>query len=87
MPIFQPSPSEPTRLVTEERAPSKKTSLNSDVPVAWMIGRSSMPGSRIGTSRYDRPLCRLEPASVRTIAKPQSAQWASEVQTFCPLMT
>ena len=33
------------------RAPSKNTSLNSDVPVSCRIGRTVIPGCRIGTSR------------------------------------
>ena len=39
------------------RASSKKTSLNSAVPVICFSGRTSTPGWSIGTSRYDRPLC------------------------------
>ena len=69
------------------RAPSKNTSLNSAVPVIWRIGRISIPGWSIGTSRYDRPLCRAEPSSVRHTTKHQSDHWASEVQTFWPSMT
>ena len=37
------------------RASSKNTSLNSEVPVIWTIGRTSTPGWSSGTSRYDRP--------------------------------
>jgi hypothetical protein len=32
-------------------ASSKNTSLNSEVPVIWRIGRISMPGCPCGTSR------------------------------------
>ena len=48
---FQPSPGWPTTFPASLRAPSKKTSLNSESPVSWRIGRTSIPGWRIGTSR------------------------------------
>ena len=47
----QPSPGSPTTRLASVRAPSKNTSLNSDVPVSWRIGRTVIPGWRIGTSR------------------------------------
>ncbi len=47
----QPSPGSPTTRLACVRAPSKNTSLNSDVPVSWRIGRTVIPGWRIGTSR------------------------------------
>ena len=49
--IRQPSPGAPTTLPSAVRAPSKNTSLNSDVPVSCRIGRTVTPGCRIGTSR------------------------------------
>ncbi|SKU19455.1 Uncharacterised protein [Mycobacteroides abscessus subsp. abscessus] len=52
----QPSPGSPTTKSAEVRALSKNTSLNSEVPVNWMMGRISTPGWSRGTSRYDRPL-------------------------------
>ena len=62
MATFQPpSHGSPTTCRRAVRAPSKKTSLNSDVPVICSIGRISMPGWRMGTSRYDRPWWRWEP--------------------------
>ena len=47
----QPSPGSPTTWAAAVRAPSKNTSLNSEVPVSWRIGRTVTPGWRIGTSR------------------------------------
>ncbi len=47
----QPSPGAPTMFSARVRAPSKKTSLNSEVPVSWVIGRISTPGWSSGTSR------------------------------------
>ena len=47
----QPSPTSPTTLAAAVRAPSKKTSLNSEVRVSWVMGRTSMPGWSMGTSR------------------------------------
>jgi hypothetical protein len=49
--IRQPSPGSPTTLAAAVRAPSKMTSLNSEVPVSCLIGRTVTPGWRIGTSR------------------------------------
>ena len=51
----QPSPTAPTTIDASVRASSKKTSLNSAVPVSCTIGRTSTPGWSIGTSRYDNP--------------------------------
>ena len=51
MATFHPLPAPPTTLVAAVRAPSKNTSLNSEVPVTWRIGRISTPSWRIGTSR------------------------------------
>jgi hypothetical protein len=66
------------------RAPSKKTSQNSAVPVRFLIGRTVMPGCRIGTSRYDRPAWRFSAGSVRASTKHQSELCACEVQIFWP---
>ena len=68
-------------------ASAKKTSLNSPPPVICSIGRTSMPGWSIGTSRNDRPLWRTEPGSVRATTKHQCDTWASDVHTFWPSIT
>ncbi len=83
----QPLPGSPTHSEAGVRAPSKNTSLNSAVPVIWRIGRISMPGWSIATSRYDNPWWRWEPTSVRATTKHQSDHCASDVQTFWPSMT
>ena len=70
------------------RAPSKNTSLNSEVPVICTMGRTSMPGCRIGTSRYERPLCfggaRGPCGRGRSTSPPAAPR---DVQIFCPVMT
>ena len=50
-----PSFTSPTTRSAPVRAPSKNTSLNSEVPVICRMGRTSTPGWSIGTSRYDSP--------------------------------
>ena len=55
MATFQPPLTSPTTFSIGVRAPSKNTSLNSDVPVSCTMGRISMPGWRMGTSRYEMP--------------------------------
>ena len=77
----------PTTRSALVRASLKKTSLNSAEPVSCFSGFTSMPGWRIGQSRYDRPLCFGASASVRQTTKHQSERWASVVQTFWPLIT
>ena len=51
MATCQPLPSPPTTRSASVRAPVKNTSLNSEVPVSWLIGRMSTPSWSIGTSR------------------------------------
>ncbi len=69
----QPSPGAPTTSSAAASASVKNTSLNSEVPVSWTMGRTSTPAWRIGTSRQDSPRCRREPASVLASRKHQSA--------------
>ena len=84
---FQPSFTSPTTFALSVRASSKKTSLNSAVPVICFSGRTLTPGWSIGTSMYDRPLWASASGSVRTTAKHQCARCASVVHTFCPFTT
>ncbi|MCY1300729.1 hypothetical protein D9M70_503060 [compost metagenome] len=86
MAIFQPSPGAPRILVASVSASSKNTSLNSEVPVSCSMGRTVMPGWSIGTSRKDSPWWPTLPGVVRAMTKHHSDSWASEVQTFCPLI-
>ncbi len=84
MATAHPLPSPPT--TSAATAPSKKTSLNSEVPDICRMGRTSTrPGWSIRTSRNDSPRWRRDPASVRARTKHQSASRASEVQIFCPV--
>ena len=46
---FQPSLTSPSTIERSVRASSKKTSLNSAVPVIWTSGRTVTPGWCIGT--------------------------------------
>ena len=48
MATFQPLFTPPTTSMALARAPSKNTSLNSEVPVTWRIGRISTPSWRSG---------------------------------------
>ena len=77
----------PTLSVPSVRALSKNTSLNSESPVIWRIGRIVTPGWRSGTSSSTKPLWRTEPASERASTKIQSDSCAHEVQTFWPSIT
>ena len=79
-----PPSTSPTMLSASVVAPVKKTSLNSESPVTWWIGRISTPSCRMGTRRYEMPLCLAASRLVRASTKHQSAQWACEVHTFCP---
>ncbi len=83
----QPLPTSPSTRSASVVASEKKTSLNSPPPVIWWMGRTSTPGWSMGTSRNDRPLWRADAGSVRATTKHQCETWASEVQTFWPLMT
>jgi hypothetical protein len=47
----QPSPTSPTTLSAGGPGPSKNTSLNSEVRVSWVMGRTSTPGWSMGTRR------------------------------------
>jgi hypothetical protein len=51
MATFQPPLISPTTMSAGVRASSKKTSLNSLVPVGWRRGRTVTPGWSMGTSR------------------------------------
>ena len=65
----QPLLTPPTTLASGQRASLKNTSLKSAVPSGWVIGRTSILGWRIGTSRYEMPACFGAPGSVRASRK------------------
>src|SRR5690625_2174677 len=85
MAYFQPPSTSPMRLLSSVTAPSKKTSLNSEVPVICWIGRISTPSCLSGTMMYEMPLWRGL-SLVRQTTKHQSDQCASDVQTFYPVI-
>jgi len=68
--------------VTFTRASVKNTSPNSLAPLICLSGRASTPGWSMSMSSIDRPLCRADPGSVRTIAKILSPCTALVVQIF-----
>ena len=51
MATFQPLLTPPTTFSSGQRALVKKISLKSALPSTWAIGRTSMPGWSMGTSR------------------------------------
>ena len=83
MTTFQPCPIGPTTMSAGVRASVKNTSLNSAVPVIWVIGRISTPGWSTGHSRKLIPSCFFAAVgSVRQTTKIQSAMWPRLVHTF-----
>ena len=59
--------------------------MNSASPVSWTSGRTSTPGWCMSTTRYEMPRCLGASGSDRARQTPQSANWAYDVHTFCPL--
>ena len=83
----QPSFSAPIRCPTGTNTSSKNSSQKSAEPVACAIGRTSMPGECMSTTRQLMPLCFGTSGSVRTRSMHQSAANAQLVHTFCPVTT
>ena len=69
------------------RAPSKKTSLNSAVPVISPIGPDLHPGLVHADQQERQATVVAGRGPVRATTKHQSHQWASDVHTFCPSIT
>nr|WP_291411680.1 hypothetical protein [Actinophytocola sp.] len=80
----QPSPSSPSRSASGTAAPSRNTSQKLVPPVSCRIGRTSTPDCRMGTRNAVSPRCFGASGSVRTSARPRSANRPLEVQIFCP---
>ena len=80
-----PCPTGPRIRSTGMTTSSMKISLNSESPVIWRIGRTSTPGACMSMRKYVRPSCLFSDASVRARRMHQSAMWANDDQTFCPL--
>ena len=87
MATAHPPSTSPTMSSARARAPSKKTSLNSAVPVTCRIGRISMPSWSIGTRKKLMPLCLGASRFVRASTKHHCDHWASDVHTFWPWST
>ena len=85
----QPSPGAPRRFSAGTATSEKKTSLKS---AAWGSvssgrGRHVIPADLMSTIRALIPRCLGTSVSVLTKHRHQSAWWAPEVHTFCPLTT
>ena len=85
--ISHPCPSAPRRFSTGTRTSLMNTSLNSEPPSIWRIGRMSMPRLRMSIRSTERPPHLVPSVEVRTRTKNQSEMWASVVHTFCPFTT
>src|SRR5215831_5835840 len=69
------------------RTSVKYTSLKWEAPEICLMRRVSMPGDFMERKKKVNPLCLGALGSLRATRMAQSAQWAPEVQIFCPLMT
>ena len=69
MATFHPLLTPPTTFSLGQRALVKKISLKSALPSTWAMGRTSMPGWFMGTSRYEMPACFGASGSVRASRK------------------
>ena len=58
------------------RTSVKKTSLKACSPVISTRARTSIPGARIGQTKYEMPACFAAAGSVRASRMPQWAMWA-----------
>ena len=69
---------------SETRTSSRNTSLKLAPPVICRMGRTVTPGASSFTMNAVMPACLAPVESLRQMAKPQSANTAEEVHTFCP---
>ncbi len=83
----QPLSMSPSTFATGTRTLSKNTSLKCAAPVAWMSGRTSMPGRSMSTSRNVMPWCFGTSGLVRASSMPWSHHCAAEFHTFWPVTT
>ncbi len=84
-PARQPSSTAPITQSSGTNTSSKKTSLNQASPLISRKGRISIPGEPISTKKQVMPSWAGLSGEVRARQIPQSAVWAIEVQTFCPV--
>ena len=87
MPTPQPPCSGPSSASAGSSTPVRKTSSNSDPPVIWRSGRTSMPGVAMSIRKNEMPWCFGAAGSVRAMRMPQSLTRPPEHQTFCPSTT
>ena len=89
MATVQPSCSGPSRASAGRRTSSRNTSSNSEPPVIWRSGRTSMPGGAMSTRKNEMPLCFGASSTERVRARqmPQSATRPFEHHTFWPVST
>ncbi len=80
-----PWPSSPITWSPGMRTSSRCTSLKWALRLICTIGRTSMPGDRMSTTKYVMPAWRQLPGSVRASRMAQSALAAPLVQTFWPV--
>ena len=71
----QPWPSAPMRFSAGTFTLVKKTSLNSELPVICLSGRTSTPGACMSRMKYEMPWCLGTSGSVRARSTPKSAMW------------
>ena len=83
----QPWSSSPTTSVIGTRTSVRNTSLKCAAPLIWRSGRTSTPGDRMSSSRYEMPRCFGASGSVRTSRIARSACRAPDVHTFWPFTT
>ena len=81
-----PWPSVPTRRSSGTKTSSISTSLNSASPVDCTSGCTTTPGACMSMMRAVMPSWRFGAVgSLRVRQRPQSANWAYEVQTLRPV--
>ena len=80
----QPSFTAPITQSSGTKTSSRNTSLKSDSPVICFSGRTSTPSARMSIANEVMPACFFTSGSVRARQRPQSANWAYDVQTFWP---
>ncbi len=82
----QPAFSAPTSMDSSRIATSSRNiSQKCDSPVAWRMGRTSMPGGRMSMRKYEMPRRLGAVGSVRASSRHQSAWDAPLAHTFWPV--
>ena len=82
--ICQPAFAGPTRFSVGMKTSSRKISQKCDSPVAWRMGRTSRPGERMSSRKYEMPGRLGASGSLRARSRHQSAWSAPLTHTFWP---